>query len=52
VLVVTHAGVIRVALADALGMKDKNIFRLAQDPCALNVVQHFSDGVTVRCVNA
>jgi hypothetical protein len=25
---------------------------LAQDPCALNVVQHFSDGVTVRCVNA
>ena len=52
VLIVTHAGVIRVALADALGMKDKNIFRLAQDPCALNVVQHFADGVTVRCVNA
>src|SRR6516165_8162935 len=52
VLVVTHAGVIRVALADALGMKDKNIFRLAQDPCALNVVEHFADGVTVRCVNA
>jgi len=52
VLVVTHAGVIRVALAESLGMKDKNIFRLAQDPCALNVVEHFSDGVTVRCVNA
>jgi len=52
VLVVTHAGVIRVALADALDMKDQNIFRLAQDPCALNVVEHFSDGVTVRCVNA
>jgi len=52
VLVVTHAGVIRVALADALGMKDKNIFRLAQDPCALNVVEHFSEGVTVRLMNA
>ena len=52
VLVVTHAGVIRVALADALDMKDQNIFRLAQDPCALNVVEHFPDGVTVRCVNA
>jgi len=52
VLVVTHSGVIRVALADALAMKDKNISRLAQDPCALNVLEHFSDGVTVRLVNA
>lgn len=52
VLVVTHAGVIRVALAAALGMKDENIFRLAQDPCALNVVEHFAGGLTVRCVNA
>jgi broad specificity phosphatase PhoE len=51
VLVVTHAGVIRVALADALGMKDKYLFRLAQDPCAVNVVDYFPDGVTVRCVN-
>jgi broad specificity phosphatase PhoE len=52
VLVVTHAGVIRVALADALGIKDENIFRLVQDPCSLNVVEHFSGGLTVRCVNA
>jgi alpha-ribazole phosphatase len=51
VLVVTHAGVIRVALAAALGMKSQNLFRLAQDPCALNVVDYFPDGVTVRCVN-
>jgi broad specificity phosphatase PhoE len=51
VLVVTHAGVIRVALAKALGMSDRNMFRLAQDPCATNVVDHFADGVTVRCVN-
>ena len=52
VLVVAHAGVIRVALADALGLKDRNLFRLAQDPCAINVIDHFAQGVTVRCVNA
>lgn len=52
VLVVTHAGVIRLALAAALGMKDENMFRLAQDPCALNVVEYLAAGLTVRCVNA
>jgi alpha-ribazole phosphatase len=52
VLVVTHAGVIRVALADALGIKEQNIFRVAQDPCALNVLEHFADGLIVRCMNA
>jgi broad specificity phosphatase PhoE len=51
-LVVTHAGVIRVALADALGMKDRNMFRLAQDHCAINVIDYFADGTSVRCVNA
>ena len=51
VLVVTHAGVIRVALADALG-RDKNMFRLAADPGAMNVVEYFHRGVMVRCVNA
>jgi broad specificity phosphatase PhoE len=52
VLIVTHAGVIRVALGAALGMKDENTFRLALDHCAVNVVEHFADGLTVRCVNA
>ncbi len=51
VLVVTHAGVIRVVLADALGMKDRNLFRLAQDPCGINVIDYFAGGVAVRCVN-
>jgi len=51
VLLVTHGGVIRVALADALGMKDRNLFRLAQDPGAINVIDYFADGVAVRCVN-
>jgi len=51
VLVVTHAGVIRIALADALGVTDRNMFRLAQDYCAVNIIDHFAGGVTVRCVN-
>jgi broad specificity phosphatase PhoE len=52
VLVVTHAGVIRVALAGALGMKDENIFRLAVDPCGLSVLGDFEGCRTVRCLNA
>ena len=51
VLVVTHAGVIRVALAGALGMPDGNLFRFAVDPCGLSVLDHFRHGVVVRCVN-
>ena len=52
VLIVTHAGVIRVALGAALGMKDENTFRLALDHCAVNVVEHFANVAMVRCVNA
>jgi broad specificity phosphatase PhoE len=51
VLVVTHAGVIRVALASALAMPDRNLFRFAVDPCGLSVIDHFRHGVVVRCVN-
>lgn len=51
VLVVTHAGVIRVALASALGMPDRNLFRFAVDPCGLSVIDHFRRGAVVRCVN-
>jgi broad specificity phosphatase PhoE len=50
-LVVTHAGVIRVALAMALGMRGQNLFRLALDPCSVNVVDYFQDGFLVRSVN-
>ena len=51
VLVVTHAGVIRVALASALGMRVRNLFRLAIDPCAVSVVDYFQDSFLVRSVN-
>ncbi len=51
VLVVTHAGVIRAALASALGIPARNAFRLAQDSCAVNVVEYFDKGAMVRCIN-
>lgn len=50
-LIVTHAGVIRVALARALGLPDRNLFRLAQDPCALNIIDAFDGGAIVRLMN-
>jgi broad specificity phosphatase PhoE len=52
VVVVTHAGVIRVAIGTALGMADRNLFRIAQSPCAVNVVDYFRHGVIVTRVNA
>jgi broad specificity phosphatase PhoE len=50
-LVVTHAGVIRFALGKLLGVPARNVFRLAQDPCAMNIIDYFEHGATVRCVN-
>jgi alpha-ribazole phosphatase len=51
VLVVTHAGVIRVALGQALGIRDEDLYRMAQDYCSLNVIDYFQDGMVVRRVN-
>jgi alpha-ribazole phosphatase len=42
VVVVSHAGVTRIALVRALGMPDGHLFRLAQDPCAINVIDYFA----------
>jgi alpha-ribazole phosphatase len=50
-IVVTHAGVIRVTLANALGMPDKYLFRIAQDFGALTVIDYFPGGAIVRCAN-
>lgn len=52
VVVVTHAGVIRVAIGAALRLSGQNLFRIAQSPCAVNVIDYFKAGVIVRCVNA
>lgn len=51
VAVVTHAGVSRVAIGGALGLDDRNLFRIAQSPCAVNVIDYFRGGIIVRCIN-
>ena len=42
-----HGGVNRVILADALGMDMLNLFRLAQDFGALNIIDYYEDGMPV-----
>ena len=51
VAIVTHAGVIRVAIGHALGLDDQNLFRIAQPPCAVNVIDYFPGGVIVQGIN-
>lgn len=50
--VVTHGGVARAVLADALGMPDEAIFALDQSYGAVNVIDWFGDRPLVRMVNA
>jgi broad specificity phosphatase PhoE len=50
-LIVTHAGVIRFTLGKALGAPGQCLFRLAQDSCAINVIDYFENGAIVRCIN-
>jgi phosphoserine phosphatase len=50
-LIVTHAGVIRFTLGKILGLPARNLFRLAQDSCAINVIDYLEDGAVVRCIN-
>jgi broad specificity phosphatase PhoE len=52
VVVVTHAGVIRVALGEALGIADRNLFRIGLSPCTVSVIDYFRSGVIVRSINA
>lgn len=51
VAIVTHAGVARLIVARALGIPDRQIFRIASDPSALSVIDFFQDGATVQLVN-
>jgi alpha-ribazole phosphatase len=50
-LMVTHAGVIRFAVGAVLGVPARNLFRLAQDSCAVNVIDYLENGAIVRCIN-
>jgi alpha-ribazole phosphatase len=52
IALVTHGGVIRIILADALGMPPAHIFRLAQRYGAINLVRYFGGLPLVELVNA
>jgi broad specificity phosphatase PhoE len=51
VAVVTHAGVARLLVARALGVRDRQLFRIAVEPSALSVIDVFRDGATVHLGN-
>jgi probable phosphoglycerate mutase len=51
VAVAGHAGVNRVILCDALGMPLANLFRIAQRPGCLNVIERGRDGPIVRLLD-
>lgn len=51
IVVVTHAGVIRAVLAQALSIPDREIFRLGQKHGALNRVHYSDSGPLVDLIN-
>jgi alpha-ribazole phosphatase len=51
IALVTHGGVIRIILADALGMKSANIFRIGQGYGAINTVRYFGENPSVELIN-
>jgi alpha-ribazole phosphatase len=51
IAVVTHGGVIRAVLADALGLRSEQIFRLDLGYCRISVVDWFDGTPVVRMVN-
>ena len=50
-LIITHAGVIRFTLGKVLGLPARNLFRLAQDSCAMNIIDYLEEAAIVRCIN-
>lgn len=52
IALVTHGGVIRIVLADALGMEAANMFRIGQRHGAINVIRYFDETPMVDLVNA
>ena len=52
VVLVAHGGVVRVVLADALGLEDGAVFRVAQSPGGLSVVDWTPVAPVVPLVNA
>jgi alpha-ribazole phosphatase len=52
VAIVTHGGVIRIVLAWALGIPHVNLFRIAQDYAAMNLITIIDDVPIVKALNA
>lgn len=51
VLIISHAGINRVLLADALGLPDGHIFRIDQTYAGVSVIDYLPDSVFVRLMN-
>lgn len=51
VAIVTHGGVTRIVLADALGVPEVNAFRIAQRYAALNLIQYTEEYPVVELLN-
>jgi alpha-ribazole phosphatase len=49
--IVTHGGVNRIVLANALGLASENIFRLAQRYAAINLVRYYGEHPVVELIN-
>jgi broad specificity phosphatase PhoE len=49
--VVTHGGIVRAGLAEALGLPSERIFALDVGYCRISVIDWFGDGAVVRLVN-
>lgn len=52
VAIITYAGVARLILARALGVPDRNLFRIGMDPSGVSVIDCYRDGMTVQCINS
>ena len=49
--IVSHAGVNRLLIADALGLPPARLFRLGQDYAAVNMLRFFGDVPSVQLMN-
>ncbi len=49
--VVSHGGTNRIVLGDCLNLESRNIFRLAQDYAAANVIDFYDDFPVVKTIN-
>jgi alpha-ribazole phosphatase len=51
ILLTAHAGVNRIILAQALGLRYRNMFRIAQGYACLNIIEYYETGARVILMN-